>query len=166
MHRFVIAVAAAMFCAAVVAQSAAAMPPLNEDLPPFSSSTVVTGVCPFPVNLASTITGEQTTYYDRDGNVVKIEIENHEQDVFSANGKTLVGLPYSFKLALIIDPQTGEILHAYSRGVTARVRLPSGRLFLTAGRLDFVDHPDELFVLQPDHGAQGDIAGFCAALAP
>jgi hypothetical protein len=166
MHRLVLAVAAAMFCAAVLAQSAAAMPPLKEDLPPFSFSTVMTGVCPFPVNVASTITGGQTTYYDRDGNVIKIEIENREQDVFSANGKTLVGLPYSFKLALIIDPQTGEILHAYARGVAARVRLPSGRLFLTAGRLDFVDHPDELFVLQPDHGAQGDLAGFCAALAP
>jgi hypothetical protein len=166
MRRFVIPLTAALVWAAVLAQSAVAVPPLKEDLPPFSFSTVMTGVCPFPVTVGSTITGGQTTFYDRNGNVIKIEIENREQDVFSANGKTLVGLPYSFKLALIIDPATGEILHAYARGVAARIRLPSGKLFLTAGRLDFVDHPDELFVLQPDHGAQGDIAAFCAALSP
>jgi len=166
MRRFALAVTTAVLGAAVLAPLAAAVPPLKEELPPFAFSTVLTGVCSFPITIDSTITGGQTTYFDQHGNVVRIEIENREQDVFSANGKTLVGLPYNFKLALIIDPATGEILHAYARGVAARIRLPSGKLFLTAGRLDFVDHPDELFVLQPDHGAQGDIAAFCAALSP
>jgi hypothetical protein len=91
--------------------------------------------------------------------------DTHEQDVFSANGKTLVGLPYNFKTALVFDRTTGELTHIYARGVASRVRLPGGDLFLTAGRIDFINHP-EPFVLQPDVGAQGNIGGFCAALSP
>jgi hypothetical protein len=165
MHKLVIA-ATAVLLASVVAQSAAAAPPLIEELPPFELSTVMTGVCPFPVTVDSTLTGSQITFFDQAGNVTRVEITTHEQDNFSANGKTLVGSPFSFKLMLILDPASGEILHAYARGRAATVRLPDGSLFLTAGRLDFVNHPDELFVLQPDVGAQGDIAAFCAALSP
>jgi hypothetical protein len=50
--------------------------------------------------------------------------------------------------------------------VGSRVQLPGGDVFLTAGRLDFAADPDAQFILQPDVGAQGNIAGFCAALAP
>jgi hypothetical protein len=67
---------------------------------------------------------------------------------------------------VVIDPQTGDVIHDYATGVASRVQLPGGDLFLTAGRVDFVAHPDEAFVLQPDVGAQGNLAGFCAALAP
>ena len=166
MHKLVVAATAVLLAAGVVAQSAAAAPPVIEELPPFVNSVEMTGVCPFPVTVNSTLTGSQIIFFDQDGNATRVEITTHEQDTFSANGKTLVGDPYSFKLMLIIDPATGEILHAYARGVASRVRLPDGSLFLTAGRLDFVNHPDEDFVLQPDTGAQGNIAGFCAALSP
>lgn len=166
MHRLVVTVAAALLLAVAFAHPAAAVAPLKEELPPFELSAVLTGVCPFPVTVNSTLTGSQITFFDQDGNVTRIDIDTAEQDVFTANGKTLVGLPFNFKVMLIFDPATGELLHAYARGVASRVRLPDGSLFLTAGRLDFVNHPDELFVLQPDVGAQGNIAGFCAALSP
>jgi hypothetical protein len=166
MRKFVLAATAALAWAVVLAQPATADAPIREDLPPFTNTVILTGICSFPVTVESVLTGYQTIYLDRDGNPTRIDIDTAEQDVFTANGKTLVGLPYSFKVMLVFDPETGELTHAYARGVASRVPLPGGDLFLTAGRIDFVNHPDELFVLQPDTGAQGNIAGFCAALSP
>jgi hypothetical protein len=165
MRRFVLTITAALAGVIVLAEPAAAVAPVREELPPFSGTAVLTGVCPFPVTVDSMLTGSQTVFFDREGNVTRIVIDTAEQDVFSANGKTLEGLPFTFKVTLLFDPATGELTHAYATGVSARVRLPGGDLFLTAGRTDFVQHPDELFVLQPDVGAQGNIAGFCAALS-
>jgi hypothetical protein len=166
MYRFALAVAAALLWAVVLTQSATAAPPIRETLPPFAATSVLTGVCPFPVTVEAMLTGSQTVFFDQDGNVTRIEIDTAEQDVFTANGKTLVGLPYNFKVTILFDRETGEITHIYTRGVVSRVPLPGGDLFLTAGRADFVNHPDEPFVLQPDHGAQGKIDEFCAALSP
>jgi hypothetical protein len=52
---------------------------------------------------------------------------------------------------------------AYDRG---QRRLPDGSIFLSAGRIDFVGHPGEPFILTPDTGRAGNLAAFCAALAP
>jgi hypothetical protein len=52
-----------------------------------------------------------------------------------------------------------------SSGVVERVPLPGGDFFLTAGRVDVFANP-EPFILQPDVGSQGNLQGFCAALAP
>jgi hypothetical protein len=164
--RFVVAITAALVWAVALAQSAAAVAPIREDLPPFSGTTVLTGICAFPVTVEAMLTGSQTLYFDQDGTLTRVVIDTTEQDTFTANEKTLVGLPYTFKVTLLFDPETGEITHAYNRGIFSRVRLPDGDLFLTAGRTDFILHPDEPFVLQPDVGAQGNIEGFCAALSP
>jgi hypothetical protein len=166
MHRFVLALTAALVATLALGQSVAAAPPLREELPPFADSAVLPNVCPFPVTVSTNLTGSSTTFFDRNGNVARIEIDTLERDMFTANGKTLVGLPYTFKVTLVFEPSTGELLHAYARGLQSRVQLPDGSVFKTAGRIDFVDHPDEVFVLQPDHGSQGNIEGFCAALAP
>jgi hypothetical protein len=164
MRRFVLAVAVALASAVVIAQPAAAVAPVREDLPPFTATAVLPDVCPFPVTVHSMLTGFQTTFFDRDGNVTRVVIDTAEQDTFTANGKTLVGLPFTFKVTLLFD-ENGELTHIYATGVSSRVRLPGGDLFLTAGRIDFINHPGEDFVLQPDVGAQGNIAGFCAALS-
>ena len=166
MHRLAIAVAAAALSVVALASSAAAAPPDRLELPPFTFSAPLTGVCPFTVTVTSMLTGSLTTFYDNNGNITREVIDNAERDVFTANGKTLEGLPYTFKLTFIYDPATGDLLHAIATGVASRVRLPDGSLFITAGRLDFLNHPGEDFVLQPDVGAQGNIAGFCAALSP
>jgi len=51
-------------------------------------------------------------------------------------------------------------------GAAEKIWLPDGSLFVSAGWIDFVDHPDATFVLSPDRGNPGNVAGFCAALAP
>jgi hypothetical protein len=165
MRRVLFTATAAVLGAAALAAPAAAVEPVREDFS-FSDSVVLTDVCAFPVTVQFSVTGTQTTYFDQSGNVTRIQIHNVEQDVFTANGRTLVGEPYTFNLQLVFDPETGELVHIYASGVASRVPLPGGDFFLTAGRVDFVDHPGALFLLQPDHGAQGNLAGFCAALSP
>ena len=165
MRRFLSIVAAAVLAAAAFAQTAAAVEPIRED---FSSSdtVVLADVCSFPVTVEATNTGTETTFFDENGNVTRIQINTVEQDVFSANGRTLVGLPYTFNIQVLFDPDTGEVTNVFASGVASRVPLPGGDFFLTAGRLDFAAHPGEAFIIQPDVGAQGNLAGFCAALSP
>jgi hypothetical protein len=149
---------------AVFASSAAAEPPTKtEDT--FTGTDVLTGVCAFPVNVELTISGTIKEFFDQNGALTRVQIHNVEQDVFSANGKTLVGLPYTFNLKILFD-SSGNITHAFASGEVSRVPLPDGSVFHTAGRADFVDHPGVTFLIQPDHGSQGNLAAFCAALSP
>jgi hypothetical protein len=165
MRRFLSTVAAAVLAAAAFAPTAAAVEPIREEIS--SSDTVVLAdVCSFPVTVEATVTGTQTTVFDQNGNLTRIHIHIVEQDVFSANGRTLVGLPYTFNIQVLFDADSGEVTHVFATGVASRVPLPGGDFFLTAGRLDFAAHPGEAFIIQPDVGAQGNLEGFCAALSP
>ena len=166
MRKLLFAVATAALTAVGFAQPAAADAPTRTKDISFSGMDVLTGICAFPVTLTSTNTGTSTVFTDQNGNTTRVEIHTVEQDVFTANGKTLVGLPYRTNTHVLIDPQTGVETHVYATGVVQRVPLPGGGLFLTAGRLDVTAHPGTEFFLQPDVGAQGNVAGFCAALAP
>jgi hypothetical protein len=47
-----------------------------------------------------------------------------------------------------------------------KVPLPSGRLFVSAGTVNWLDHLDAVFIMAPDQGGAGDRDAFCAALAP
>ena len=165
MRRFLSSVAAAVLATAAFAQTAAAAEPTREDISS-TDTAVLADVCSFPVTVQATVTGTETTFFDQTGNITRIQIHVVEQDVFSANGRTLVGLPFTFNLQVLFDPDSGEVTHAFASGVTERVPLPGGDLFLTAGRLDFAAHPGEPFIIQPDVGAQGNLEGFCAALSP
>jgi hypothetical protein len=51
-------------------------------------------------------------------------------------------------------------------GLAERIPLPDGSLFVSAGWVDFADHPGVDFLLSPDRGNPGNVAGFCAALSP
>jgi hypothetical protein len=165
MRKWLFAVAAAALTAVGFAQPAAADAPTTRS---FTSTDmgVVTGVCAFPVNVTSTSTIRETVFTDQSGRTTRVQWHVVERDVFTANGKTLVGLPYTFNLRVLFNPRTGELTHVYAAGVVSRVPLPGGDVFLTAGRADFTAHPGASFLLQPDVGAQGNVAGFCAALAP
>jgi hypothetical protein len=165
MRRFLSTLAAAVLAAAAFAPTAAAVEPIKEDISE-SGTAVLADVCSFPVGVEFTFTATQTLFFDQDGNLTRIFVHTVEQDVFSANGKTLVGLPFTFNLQVLFDPDSGEVTHAFASGVTERVPLPGGDFFLTAGRLDFAAHPGEPFIIQPDVGAQGNLEGFCAALSP
>jgi hypothetical protein len=166
MRRFVFIAAAAVLGAAAFAQAAAADAPIKEDFSFSDATAVLTDVCSFPVTVVYSGTGTETDFFDRDGNLTRIQIHQVEQDVFTANGKTLVGVPYTFNLQVLFDAETGEVTHVFASGIVSRVPLPGGDFFLTAGRADFAAHPGADFLLQPDVGAQGNIAGFCAALSP
>jgi hypothetical protein len=149
---------------AALAQPAAAVAPTREDLNVTGTATLTT-VCSFPVTVEVTYTGTALSFFDQSGNLTRIQAHIVEQDVFTANGKTLVGLPYTFSNSVLFDRETGEVTHVYTAGVAERVPLPGGDFFLTAGRIDFTAHPDVSVIIQPDTGAQGNITGFCAALA-
>jgi hypothetical protein len=166
MRRWFIVMAAAVLGVVVgFAQPAAAVAPTRVDFTR-SGEIVLSDVCAFPVTANHSNTGTRTFFYDQDGNLTRVEVHAVEQDVFTANGKTLVGLPYHFNIAFLFEPGAEDPTHAFATGVVLRVPLPGGDFFLSAGRFDFLAHPDEPFVLQPDVGAQGNVEGFCAALAP
>jgi hypothetical protein len=165
MRKILFVVTAAVLGIIGLAQPAAADPPTRQDLD-VTDTTVLTDICSFPITVDLRQTGTVTVFTDRNGNTTRVEVHADEQDVFTANGKTLVGLPYTYNIHVLFDPETGEATHAYATGVASRVPLPGGDVFLTAGRVDFIAHPEAAFILQPDVGAQGNLQGFCAALAP
>jgi hypothetical protein len=148
---------------AVLAQPAAAVEPTRE---PIDETTifVATDICSFPVTITATLVGTETTFYDQSGAVTRIQIHVVEQDVFTANGETLTGLPFTFNIRVLFED--GEVTHVYASGLVERVPLPDGTVFLSAGRLDFAAHPGSDFRIVPDVGRSGDVAAFCAALAP
>jgi hypothetical protein len=147
---------------AVLAQPAAAVEPTREPIDQTVTS-VVGDICSFPVTIIATLVGTETTFYDQNGAVTRIQIHVVEQDVFSANGKTLTGLPFTFNIRVLFED--GEVTHVYASGLVERVPLPDGTVFLSAGRLDFAAHPGAEFRIVPDVGRSGDVAAFCAALA-
>jgi hypothetical protein len=152
----------ALSATGILAQPAAAVEPTRVPIDD-TDTFEVTDICDFPVTIAATLVGTETTFYDQSGEVTRIQIHVVEQDVFTANGETLTGLPYTFNLQVLFED--GEVTHVYASGVVARVPLPDGTVFLSAGRLDFVAHPGAEFRIVPDVGRSGDVAAFCAALA-
>jgi hypothetical protein len=147
---------------AVLAQPAAAVEPTREPIDQTITS-VVTDICSFPVTITATLVGTETTFFDQSGAVTRIQIHVVEQDVFTANGETLTGLPFTFNIRVLFED--GEVTHVYASGLVERVPLPDGTVFLSAGRLDFAAHPGAEFRIVPDVGRSGNVAAFCAALA-
>jgi hypothetical protein len=151
---------------ALAASPVSASPPTTT---PFSFSITTTvpagdSLCPFDVQITATGDGVERVFTDRHGQVTRIASNFIEQDTFSANGHQLVGDPFRNVQQALFD-EDGNVVHVYEVGVIERVPLPNGVLFLSAGRLDFVEH-DFNFVFTPDQGHSGDLEAFCAALAP
>jgi hypothetical protein len=163
--RKLIIVLAAVAGAALFVSTAVAATPEKTEFSNVTFDSVLSGVCPFDVDVASVVSGFEIDYFDQAANIVKAQIHQVEQDTFSANGKTLTGIPFTFNLTFSID-SNGDATSAVATGVAEKIPLPDGSLFVSAGWLDFVDHPGATFVLSPDRGAQGNVAGFCTALAP
>ena len=159
---FGLAVLVLVVGAAVFASAAAADRPATFHYTT-TGSAVLTDICAFPVTVDFTADVTETDFVDTNGNVTRVVLHLVEQDTFTANGNTLVGLPYTANLEILFD-SSGNVTHIYGEGVAERIQLPNGSLFLTAGRSDFIGHP-EGFVLVPDVGTPGDVTGFCAALS-
>lgn len=148
----------------VLASAAAASPPVKTSFSDTDVPATLSGVCEFDVDISSDFTGTEIDYFDGSGNLTRAYVHIVEQDTFSANGTTFTGEPYTFNIEVLFDAD-GNITHAFASGVTSRIVLPDGTFFLSAGRLDFVAHPESSFVLSPDFGNPGDVDAFCAALA-
>ena len=161
--RTIVFLAAIAAAGALSATAAAAPPTIARDLTGTNTASL-TGVCSFPVEVTSSTTATEIDYFDANGNLTRVQVHVVEQDVFTANGKSLTGEPFAFNIQVLFDSE-GNVTHVYANGVAERIILPGGSLFLSAGRGDFIAHPGEDFLLSPDFGARGNIAGFCAALS-
>jgi hypothetical protein len=162
--RFVFALAIALSALGISASAAFAAKPVMYEVT-FSSSDVLTDVCSFPVGIDGNVTLAGTDFVDDSGVVTRSSWHMVEQDTFTANGKMLVGIPFRFNVEVHFD-SSGNPTHWYIGGVFEKIPLPDGSLFISAGRIDFTDHPGATYILSPDKGNPGNIAGFCAALAP
>jgi hypothetical protein len=148
----------------VLAVSATATEPTRVAIDQTPVVTVANDVCAFPVTITSSQVGVETTFSDRNNPVARIEAHAVEQDVFTANGTSLTGLPYTFSVQVLFAD--GQLTHLYASGLMSKVPLPNGTVFLSAGRVDFTAHPGAEFLIVPDVGRSGDVAALCAALAP
>jgi hypothetical protein len=146
----------------VLAHPAAAVEPTRVPIDE-TDTFLAADICSFPVTITGTLVGTETTFFDQSGDVTRIQIHVVEQDVFTANGESLTGLPFTFNIRVLFED--GEVTHVYASGLVERVPLPDGTVFLSAGRLDFAAHPGSDFRIVPDVGRSGDVAAFCAALA-
>lgn len=130
----------------------------------FTGTGVLTDLCAFPVTVTGVSNGAVTDFYDANGNITRTQIRSSEQDTFSANGKTLVGVPYSFSVEWLYD-STGQVVQQNAAGIIEKVPLPDGTMFISAGRITLTGS-EEPFLLVPEVGRSGDIAALCSALAP
>jgi len=157
---FLVAVGAIMFALSAVADRPTRIPFQST-----FSNIVLTDVCAFPVNVSGTFSGFEIDYRDQSGALTRSFIHQVEQDTFTANGKTLVGDPFTTQFNILFD-SSGHVTHIYGTGLFETIRLPDGSLFISAGRADFTQHPGVGILLSPDMGNPGNLAGFCAALSP
>lgn len=162
-RRLILVMVAAAAAVAVLAPSAASVPPTRTS-GTFTSSTTMTGVCSFPVSVDSVLTFTETVYTNQSGALTRIYDHVIEQDTFSAHGTSMTGLPYTANIEFLFD-SSGNLTHIFASGIVERLILPDGTLFLSAGRVDFTGHPGVAFLLTPDVGHSGNVAGFCAALS-
>jgi hypothetical protein len=157
-------VAVTIAISALLVPQAGATPPTKNDFT-FTQTNVIDDVCAFTVTVESVVSGTEIDYFDESGAATRINATVVEQDTYSANGKTLVGLPFHEHLEFTFD-KNGTPTSVFENGVLSRVPLPDGTVFMTAGRIDFVAHGFAPFLFIPDHGHTGNTEAFCAALSP
>ena len=153
---------AAIVTAVFAPMAAADQPEISQKTT--SLTTVLTGVCSFPVAVDATMTETDRFFSDHDGVLTRASANVTEQDAFSANGESLTGLPYTFNLEAQFD-SSGNITQLHAEGVIERVPLPDGTVFQSDGRVDFVAQGFPDFSVTPTVGNAVNLDGFCAALS-
>jgi hypothetical protein len=161
--RILFALTLATFCLLLAASTALAAKPDKYQVS-VSDTYDFTGVCTFSVTVNANADIMAIHYVDQSGALTRIFNHVNEHDIFSANGKTLVGLPFSSNIEARFD-SAGNMTSLTGTGIVERVPLPDGSVFQSSGRVDFLAHPDSNFILTPDHGHSGNVAAFCAALS-
>jgi hypothetical protein len=163
--RFVFALLLALSALGITTSTALADKPTKWEFSLTNGPLELVDVCSFPISITVAINISGTEFVDQNGVLIRSFQHSDQQDTFTANGKTLVGIPYTYNIEILYD-SNGAVTHLYADGVIEKVPLPDGSLFISAGRVDFTDHPGAIVILSPDHGNPGNIEGFCAALAP
>jgi hypothetical protein len=125
----------------------------------------LSGLCPFEVTSGATVNYTERDYFDENGVLTRVAYQIREQDSFAANGKSLRSEWLAFNFEFVFD-SSGNIAAAFIDGIVERVPLPDGRLFISAGRIDYAADGFPEFVIAPDHGGIHNLDGFCSALAP
>jgi hypothetical protein len=162
MRRIALLIATLAVAAALVPASAGAGKPEKFSFEGTFSLTLTT-ICPFPVDLTASFRGHEVDFFDKSGALVSANAHGTEQDTFSANGKTLVGEPFTFNVFWTFEGD--DAVGIVARGVAEKIRLPDGKLFLSAGVIDFLAQGVD-FSVMTDPGRTGDIDALCAALSP
>jgi hypothetical protein len=129
-----------------------------------SATAVLTDACSFPITVDFTVSETDRFFFDQSGTLIRESALANEQDTFSANGKSLTGLPYTVTLVALFD-SSGNITQLHADGVIERVPLPDGSVFQSAGRVDFAAHGFPDFTITSDWGSATNLTGFCAALS-
>jgi len=143
-----------------LASTAAATAPVTSHGELQNDYTLI-GVCDFPIAVHSTTSRDRIRFYDDSGTPTMFILHDTEQDTFTANGKTLIGEPYNFNWQVLFEDGLPTAIHVNGR--VQKLILPDGTLLLSAGRIDWLAHPDEDFLITPDQGGlTGDIDAFCA----
>jgi hypothetical protein len=130
----------------------------------FQNSFTLTDACSFPVTIHSHSVGIARIFLDENG-VARVNVHIVEQDTLSANGKSLIGVPYTFNILESFDSE-GNLTDRTWVGTSEKVPLPDGGLFIAAGLFDAAAHGFPQGFLIPDVGATANLDRFCAALAP
>src|SRR6266699_2088827 len=68
-----------------------------------SGSLMLTDLCSFPISVAASQTVTEMDFVNSSGAITRIHVHAVEQDTFSANGKTLVGEPYTYNIVIRFD---------------------------------------------------------------
>ncbi len=123
------------------------------------------GVCEFPVTVTPVLDFDVIDFFDGNGKLIREADHFKEMDTFTANGKTLVSLPYQVNISVWFDSEMNLIKWTGS-GVVVKIILPDGSLFVSAGRTDWLSHQDVPYILAPDRGTPVDLDRFCAELLP
>jgi len=161
MRQLLVVLATAVVIAAFAPAAAADQPARHQFAGTVES--VLEGACPFSIDVVSVLSARVTVFAYPSGATKKEQYHLVEQDTFSANGKSLAGVPFTFNATWLYDP-SGTLTSVFTDGVGEKVPLPDGSLFISAGRFDFFAHGLPTFMLTPDHGASVNLEGFCAAL--
>jgi hypothetical protein len=148
---------------AVFATVATAAPPVKSEIT-FSDTGTLEDVCAFPIAVDATGSGTEIDFFDNSGALTRVQVHVTEQDTFSANGTSLMTVPFTYDISVSFD-DSGNISDVFVNGVIARVPLPDGGLFISAGRVDIGARGFPQFVLTPDVGGTVNLDRFCAALA-
>ncbi len=100
--RFVFALALALSALGVTAPAALAAPPVHLEYP-LELSGDITDLCSFPIHNEAILRVREIDFFDKSGALTRIYEQVVEQDTFTANGKNLVGLPFTFNIEMFFD---------------------------------------------------------------